>query len=171
MFSVFWCTIYVACCLKGDENTRECISFLFFLVCDDNYHIVDWTCVPCASLISVSGTAVLTDGSTETCIDTMAPEGAFAHFSLKTNYSCFHGNILGIEVTVASSTDCETVKHVTFARRYCNATLITCQLVTFKMLNEKNVCALRCVCDDSCMMRVFSGMISQNVQICEIQTV
>ena len=154
--------------LQGD------VFLLFFLVCDENYHIVDWTCVPCASLISVSGTHVLTDGSTEICMDTMPPRGVFEHISLKTNYSCSHGNILGIEVTVASSTDCETVKHVIFARRYCNATFVTCQLVTSKILNEKNVCALRCVCDDkadSCMVRVYSGMIRQNVEICEIQTV
>ena len=147
-----------------------CISVLFFLVCDENYYVVDWTCVPCASLVSVSGTDVLTDGSTETCVDTMSPRGAFEHFLLKTNNSCSHGNILGIEVTVASSTGCETVKHVIFVR---NATFVTCRLVTSKMMNEKDVCTLRCVCDDkadSCMVRVYSG-IRQNAEICEIQTV
>ena len=155
---------------ENQVRTQKNEFIFLILVCNEDYYIMDWTCVSCATLISVSGGDVLTDGSTETCVDTISPEGASKHFTLWTKKTCIQDNMVNLDVTVTSSTNCVNVVNSIFIRKYseCDTVVTPCELTTTNLLNDHNVCTLRCVCDDkadSCEVHLFSGMILKNVEM------
>ena len=132
--------------------------------------------MPCASLISFSDGDVLTDGTTETCVDTMPPEGAFNNISLRAMKTCIQDNVINLGVTVTSSTDCVNVGNSLFVPKYsdCNNVLTPCKMTTTNLLNDHNVCALKCMCTevvDFCELLIHPGVLRQSLEICEIKMI
>ena len=147
-----------------------------FPVGDGGYYNFQWTCVPCASFISVSGGDVLTDDSTETCLDTMSSKGSFKNFSLLSMKTCMDDNIFNIEVTGTSTTECVNVQKSIFVRKFsdCDNVFIPCKMTTTKLLNDRKVCALKCICTeaaDFCELLIHSGVSGQNLELCEIKMI
>ena len=133
-----------------------------FTECNAGYYLNGVVCDPWFSHISGSGGEMLIDGNASSCVTApQNPDGATVLYVL---YVCTAGSDITLNVTMemtATRNDLKTVLVMAKSGSNCNRFgnhFNVCEVMSSSQVAGKNVCSLKCKCDDSadqCLLYVY----------------